>query len=461
MAVLGLALGSCAIVPPPRDADLPLPANWSIPIADTSVSGALAPDWWERFGDPRLSRLVAQALQANTDVLTAQTRLQQSRALRNAADASLRPGLSMSGSLQHRQGEANSGNLVRPSFDANWIPDLFGGRRAALRAAEADAGASASTLEATRVTVAAEVATSYLQWCGVQVRLAIARDSLQRQRQLQQIVQWRAQAGLASSLEVEQSRTAVEQAEAQVPALWSSGAAWEHSLAVLIGMPPATWRAAWAGTSASAIPQPPVQLSAAVPADALRQRPDVAAAEAQLEAARQRVAQAEAGRRASLQAQGSIAWSAVNIASLGTAEAARALLGSMELPLFDAGSRLAQRDAQQAEYETSTIVYRARVLSALAEVEDALSSLAATRERLGALRLAAKAADRAATLAATRYGSGVVDFQSVLETQRTLLTVQDGVAMSETDWSLGHVQLYKALGGGWQPSSGDKQAPAS
>jgi outer membrane protein TolC len=127
------------------------------------------------------------------------------------------------------------------------------------------------------------------------------------------------------------------------------------------------------------------------------------------------------------------------------------LLGSISGPLFDGGAGRAQVRAQQAALEQSRAVYQATVLTALKDVEDALVALGGNRERLLRLRNAAEAAGNAALIARQRYASGLVDFQTVLETQRSLFNTQDAVASTTTDLSADHVRLYKALGGGWQP----------
>jgi outer membrane protein TolC len=174
----------------------------------------------------------------------------------------------------------------------------------------------------------------------------------------------------------------------------------------------------------------------------------VAAAEAQLDAAAQRVAQADAARRPTVALRASLGWSALTLGALGSTGAAASLLASVSQPLFDGGQRRAQLDAQQAAYDAARESYRARVLGALQDVEDALVALEAARRRLAALREAEQSASTAAWLAEQRYAAGVVDFLTVLETQRNRLSLQDGRASAEADAVTAHVRLVKALGGG-------------
>ena len=133
-----------------------------------------------------------------------------------------------------------------------------------------------------------------------------------------------------------------------------------------------------------------------------------------------------------------------------------ALLASVSLPLFDGGAATAQVRAQQAALEQAHITYRATVLTALTDVEDALVALRGDRERLAHLVLAATAADNAALLARQRYSSGLIDFQTVLETQRTRLSTQDSVVSANASLGADHVRLYKALGGGWRPDANEE-----
>jgi NodT family efflux transporter outer membrane factor (OMF) lipoprotein len=325
-----------------------------------------------------------------------------------------------------------------------------------VRAADATLQARALTLAQTRVSVAAEVALSLLQLRGTQAREAIARRNLASQQQTLQIVQWRAEAGLVTQLDVEQARTAVEQTRAQLPALQSSAAQAMNALAVLTGRAPGSLNAELAAPGP--LPAAPPDLVLAIPAEVLRQRPDVQAAERQLTAAAARVDEADAARLPSLSLSGSIGLNALSLGALGSGAGVASLLAGVSLPVFDAGRLRAQVQAQEAARDEATIAWRAAVLTALQEVEDALVSLRATREQLAAQQTAAASARVAATLAEQRYRSGLVDFQNVLQSQRTLLSAEDGVAATSTTLATAHVRLYKALGGGWSTTPAEESA---
>jgi len=450
-----LALAGCATQAPliADNAGVPVPGAWSQPATGSSASLS---GWWRGFGDAQLVQLVEDSQRANTSVRAAEANLRQARALRDAAVAGLWPHVSGSASAQrNRAANADSSNLFQAGFDASWEPDLFGANRHGVGVTQAQARASEATLASTQVSVAAEVAVSYLQLRGTQERASFARQNLAAQEQTWQIAQWREQAGLGSSLETSQARSAVEQTRAQLPALQSSIEQTAHALAVLTGRPPAALLDTL--STPAALPQPAQGLALAVPAQALRQRPDVLAAEMQLRAAAERVAQADAERYPAVDLRGSLAWSALTFGSLGSIGAARSLVASIGQTLFDHGQLSAQLAAQRAAFDTAQENYRASVLAALQDVEDSLSALAASRERVVALRNAVDASRDAQLLANNRYASGLVDFQTVLDTQRTLLNVQDNMAGAEIDLATNHVRLYKALGGGWSVAATPKE----
>jgi NodT family efflux transporter outer membrane factor (OMF) lipoprotein len=438
---LALALGGCAAWSPP--AQLASTAQ----VASTSVN-PLA-QWWQHFNDPLMTTLVTQALQANTSIRSAQAALQQSRALRDVSAAGLMPTLSTSGSMQrNRANGLDASNSFRVGLDASWEPDIFGGQRSALNAAEADTQALQATLADVQVSVAAEVALAYVQLRGQQAQLAIARNNLASQQETLQITNWRAQAGLTTSLEVEQARTASEQTSALTPLLEASIARTRHSLAVLTGQRPEALLKQL--QPAQPIPQPASTLALDIAAQTLRQRPDVRAAELRITAALARVSVADAARYPGFAIGGSLGLNAQTLAALGnSAGLVSSLIGSLSLPLFDGGARRAQLLAQEAALEQARANYQAVVLSALRDVADALVALDGDRTRLTHLQSAAEAAGNAALLAQQRYSSGLIDFQTVLQVQRTLLTAQDSVASTRADIGLDHVRLYKALGGGW------------
>lgn len=458
--VLVALLAGCASLqsgapPPPTVAP---PAAWTAaPAAGGEAASLVA--WWRRFDDPVLPQLVEQALQHGTTVEAALARLRQARAQLQLAQAGLAPTLSGSGSARaSRNDGGRTTRQVALGIDAGWEADLWGGGDAGVRAAAAGAEASAATLAATRTAVAAEVALNLLQLRGTQARLAIARDNLASQRQTLQIVAWRAEAGLVTQLDLEQARSAVEQTRAQIPALEAGAAQTTNALAVLTGQPPGTLAATLAARQPALPPASPGDLALSLPAEVLRQRPDLRTAELQLLAAAARVDQLDAERLPSLRLSGSIGLNALSLGTLASGSGVASLLASISMPLLDGGRLQAQVRAQEAARDEAAANYRATLLGALQEVEDALVALQGTREQLAAQQAAMAAARSAALIAEQRYRSGLVDFQNVLQTQRTLLSAQDGAAATATSLATAHVRLYKALGGGWTPDH-EQDAP--
>ncbi len=462
LTVLTLALQGCASVSPQRPAfvAVEVPAEWSVSEAAVATGASSLAQWWTRLGDPLLTGLVDRALLANTSVTSAQAALRQARALREVSAAGLLPAVAGSASAQRSKGRNGTGNDFQAGLDANWEIDVFGVNRSALNAAEATARASAASLGDVQVSMAAEVALAYIALRSAQARLAIAGANLASQQETLQLTQWRLQAGLVTSLEAEQARAAAEQTSAQLPALQTGIEQARHALAVLTGRPPAALSVELA--AAVPVPQPADDLALSIPAETLRQRPDVRAAEHQVAVAAARADQADAARWPSFRLGGSLGLNALTLGSLTSgASVVNALVASVSMPVFDGGAARAQLDAQEAALDQARVAYRAAVLTALKDVEDALVALRGDRERLRHLEQAAEAAGNAALLARQRYGSGLVDFQTVLDTQRTQLSTQDGVAGAAADISADHVRLYKALGGGWLPDRSDSTPSAT
>jgi outer membrane protein, multidrug efflux system len=452
-------LGACASLDLTEEALAPLaiPAAW----AEAADAGALVAresslaQWWQRFDDAALGGLVRSALRANTSVQGALAALRQAQALRDVAAAALWPTLGSSVSAQTAAaGGHSSGSNFKLGLDADWGVDVFGARRAEVDAGDASVAASQASLGDVQVQIAAEVALNYILLRSAQARREIAADNLASQEETLQITRWRQQAGLVTSLEAEQARAAVEQNRAQLPALQTSIVQAQHALAVLIGQPPAALpelrdvRADW--VSGTAVPQARDEPALSIPAQTLRQRADVRAAEYQVAAALASVGQAQAQRWPSFAIGGSLGLSAATVGALSSGSAVLgSLLAGVTLPVFDGGALRAQLRGQQAALAQAQQRYRAAVLGALQQVEDALVALRGDRLRLASLRLAADAAGNAALLARQRYSSGLIDFQTVLDTQRTQFTTLDGVASATADVSSGQVRLFKALGGGW------------
>ena len=445
-----LALGACGTSP----TDKPQPFS-DVPMHWQGTEVAQATDlaaWWLRFDDPLLARLVSDALAANPGIASARASVRQARALRDVSNAALYPALNASLSASQSRTDDVRNDLFGAGLDASWEVDVFGASRNAVRAADAAANASEASLGDVQVSVAAEVALDYISLRSAQERLTIAQDNLAVQQDTLQIANWRLQAGLVTALETEQARSAMEQTQALLPAQQIAVTQSAHALAVLTGRSPEVLLQQLAAIRS--VPQPASDIALSFPADTLRQRPDVRAAEYQVQAAVARVSSADAARLPSFALSGSLGLNALTLAGLGSGAAVvSSALASISLPLFDGGANQARVQLQTAALDQAQADYQTSVLKALLEVEDALVALSGDRLRLVSMTSAADAAVGAATLANQRFQSGLVDFQTVLDTQRSRLQTQDNAALAYAALSTDHVRLYKALGGGWKSES--------
>lgn len=455
-----ILLAGCAAVGPDYAApERATPATWRgaaaakvavMPTAPTDLA-----NWWRQLDDPTLTGLIEQALQTSLDLRTAQAKLREARARRALAGAELFPTVSGSAAGQRVKASGESGgggtaNRFSAGFDASWELDIFGGLRRSVEAAQADLEASEASLRDVQVSLAAEAAINYVELRASQAALDIARANAASQAETLQLTQWRAQAGLTSTLDVEQARANLEQTQAQIPSLETSRAEAEQRLAILLGQPPGALAERLA--QPGGIPRIPARVTVGIPADTLRQRPDVGVAERRLAAETARIGVAEAQAYPNFSLGGSLSLEALTVGALSSGDAvAGSVLGSLAAPIFNAGRIRQQVNIQTAVQEQAWVNYEATVLNALGEVENALVALANTRQRQNHLREAVDAARLAARLARHRYSAGLSDFQTVLDTERTVLTVEDKLVLSEADGVKTLIQLYKALGGGWSP----------
>lgn len=414
--------------------------------------------WWQRFGDAQMTALIEQSLQANPSVQSAQSSLRQARAQQGVSEANRLPGASAStGGTRSKREPSAASNSFKASIDASWEPDWWGIQSNNVKAAEANVAAALASLESAHVSLAAEVAQNYIELRSLQNRIAIAQSNLRIQSENEQITRWRVQAGLATSLDEEQAKSSTAQTAAQIPALQAAKTKTLHALAILSGQVPTALMGRLSETQP--LPTAPLDLAMALPVDTLRQRPDVRAQEQRVVAAVANLSAQERSNFPSLALQGSLGVSAATLSALGTSGAtlATSIVASLSQTLFDGGTNSARIQERQAAVEIARISYRSTVLTALQEVEDALVQLQGDKDRLVQLKIAEEAARYAQLLANQRYSSGLVDFQTVLDTQRTLLSSQDSVATAQASISTDYVRLYKALGGGWQPLNAEGQ----
>jgi outer membrane protein, multidrug efflux system len=431
-----------------------VPASWSVETStrQTGRTTSLV-EWWHQFDDPILVELITASLDANTSILQAKAAINQAVALRDVSFASLVPSLTASGTgRRDTQGLADNNRSSTQSYslgvDGSWVLDVYGGRESAVAARDAEIWVQTADLGDVQVQVVAELARDYITLRNNQTRLSIAYATLQAQEQTLQIARWRKQAGVGSMVEVEQARSAVEQTRATLPQLQTNIEVAQHAIAILTGKAPAALNTVL--RAPRSVPRSGLVLEIAIPSETLRQRADVRAAEYEILKSLGQIGQAYAETKPSFTLSGSLSLSSAKLSTLlNGSSVLSSLFGTVNLPVFDGGAAKAQLTSEEAGLERTQQSYRATVLSALRDVEDALVKVRDDIPNLEALRNAADSAARAAALASLRYRTGFVDFQTVLEAQRTELSTKDNLANATATASTNQVSLYKALGGGW------------
>ncbi len=473
--LVGLLVG-CTVGPDYHPPEVAIPPRYaSAPLA----AGADLANWWRSFGDPVLDRLVDQATRDNLDLQTAASRIREARQQEIVAGASAWPTLQaddqasrmhisqnaiggLGSLLGGSAGKGSAPGVSAPSigfpgadfstfqlgFDASWELDLWGKARRSAEAARDTTGGQIWSERDALVSLTAEVANTYLALRSAQQRIAIAQAELKRQQDLLALVRTRARNGLVTDLDVRQQATQLETTASQRPPLEAEAAVREHALAVLMGEAPEALDAAL-GSSAALPPTPPA-VPIGLPSDLLRRRPDINAAERQLAAATANIGVAVADYYPQITLTASpalVSTQLTNLVSWGSRSLTAG--GGLIWPIFQAG-KIKANVAIADEHQTQALLaYRKSVLTALQEVEDALSNDAAEQRRAAALQRSVQAARGAVELARQEYRSGLANFTTVLNAEGALFSAEDQSAQSSAALARDLVALYKALGGGW------------
>lgn len=451
-AMLCAGLCACAGVPDRNPAPLALtaPAFWSGEAYALTHERTPLAQWWLRFDDDRLSSAVAAAQARHSSVVAARAALQQAGALREAALAALAPRLSLTASAQRtRVASDRPVNQLQSGVQGGWSPDMSGALQRAVDASTVFVQAQEASLGAAQSAVAANVALNYIALRSAQERLAIARANLASQQETLQITQWRQQAGLIGAVEVEQAFVAAGQLGAQVSPLVAMVDNALHALAELSGQSLATVQSEL--TPVARLPRASADFGAGRPQDALACRADVRVARLLVVQATAQVEQASAQRYPvmDLTASGGLAAGTLSGLATGGATVSGMLL-SLLVPLWDGGAAVANVRVQQGRLAQAQANYRQAASLALQEVEDTMAALRSDTLRQNQWTVVATAAGNAARMARQRFASGLVDFQTVLSTQRDQFASQDSLAQARAAVSSDQVRMYRALGGGWQ-----------
>jgi NodT family efflux transporter outer membrane factor (OMF) lipoprotein len=459
--IAAASLSACAVGPDYREPEVPVPDSWHSPTASTQSEAADATlaSWWTVLNDPTLNQLIDQALARNTTVRQALARVTESRARRAITRSSFFPsiGASISGSksdsdstfnVENPQLAGSNREIYDAGIDAGWEIDLFGGTRRSYESSTAQLAATEADLHDVLITLLGDVALSYVDLRTSQSRLDFAERNLESQREVVDITGWRAEAGLATVLDVEQAKSSYSQTLAAIPQLQSALEAAKNRLAVLTGQTPGALESVLA--ERKPIPVAPADVVSSVPAEVLRRRPDIRAAERRLAAQTAQVGVATAQLYPSLSLNGSIgvtAGSASDLISDGLKSNRYGV--SLNMPIFQAGALLQNIKVQNALVAQALATYEGTVLGAYEEIENALTDWANEQKRRAALVDAVESARLASDLALTQYNSGLVDFQTVLSADRTLISSEDALAVSDGQITSNLIRLYKAFGGGW------------
>lgn len=409
--------------------------------ADTMpVASAIEPQWWQVFGSISLNQLITQALQFNNDLAAARHRVEQARAQAKIAGSWLWPSVEANAGFDDRRNEKVDTQVFSGGLDVAYEVDLWGSNRAKRDAGAARLLSETFSRDALQLVVMADVGQSYFDLLALSERKRIAQDFLDNVSRVLTIVEARYLAGAASAVEVAQQKTELANAQASLDLIVQQRALAENTLSILLGQPPHNVSDQ---DSFDAIVIP--QLMPEQPLSLLERRPDIRQLETELQAAHADITVARAAFYPKLQ----LSFDAL-LASPQPAGIALTVASGLVQPLFQGGrleGELARSEARKAEL---TEQYRQAFLIALREVEDALAIRTNSSRRLQALALAVDQARQAYELSQQRYQVGAIDYQALLNTQRSYLTAQNSQVQARLDVLLASVQLFKALGGGWR-----------
>jgi len=458
LSLLALAVTGCAVGPDYR-APQPEPARIAHAEDSDYDRSRFESAWWHQFEDPTLDALVVQALTENRELRIAYSRLRAARAIRDddandrfptvTAGASADIGKAQQPGVTERRINAERYDL---GLDMAWELDLFGRIQRRLEASETQAEAAEAELYQLQVSLIAELVDAYGQLRGAQLRERIARDNLANQRDSHELTEQLRDAGMGSELDVLRADARLAATEASLPQLQAQQARARNRIATLLGQ-----RADRLAVDLSPRELPAIAKALPIgdPAELLRRRPDIRAAERQLAATTANVGVATADLFPRVSLSGFLGFIAGRGSQIGSSAAeAWGVAPSISWAAFDLGSVRARLRGAEADADGALASYEQQVLLALEESENAFSDYARAQERLLSLLRQSTASRAAAQQAEIRYREGTVDFLVLLDAERERLpAAEDAQAQAEVELYRGVVALYKALGGGWQAES--------
>ncbi|MHA6820522.1 efflux transporter outer membrane subunit [Ralstonia pseudosolanacearum] len=460
-ALLAALLAGCSLAPPYERPAMDVPAHWQAEApwrAAQPADDAPKGPWWQRFNDPQLDRLMAQALRENQSLKVAVSNLEQAQALTLVARASLLPQVtaSTSGARLRTSADRPLSSYSSPTMstvqndfvvraDVSYEADLFGRVRSNIANAAAGEEQAAANLENVSLLLAAQVATTWYSLRETDAEIDVVQQGLALQRKALDFVTSRHQDGVASGLDLAQQQALVDSTATQAELLQKQRTQYEHALATLVGTPAPAFHLAPAPLAG----QPPV-IPVALPSDVIERRPDVAAAERGAAAANASVGVARAAFFPSIMLNGGAGWESRDLALLFSAPSLLWSFGTQIVQtVFDAGRTRARVDFANAGYQGAIANYRQTVLGALQEVEDGLSGLQALDRAAAQARASVESARKVYDIASARYEGGLATSLDVITAQQSLLNNQRTAVQILGQQLTTGVFLVKAVGGDW------------
>lgn len=411
------------------------------PVAAKSITAEVR--WWQAFRDKTLNRLIETGLAKNLTVAEAVERVVAAResaivtgldGLPSGTATAEASASGLSGTDEVEVDQAVNGSL-------NWEIDLFGGLAKKREAAQATLDAAIEEANGARLSLVGEVARNYVQARGYQDRLHIARSTLAAQNRTLDVTRQQNEAGVTSDLDLAQLQGDASTTAASIPSLEIALGEAIHRLGVLLGQEPSALEGLF--KDGAQIPRVAASVSAGIPADLMRDRPDIRQAERQLAAATADIGVAEADLLPSLSLSGNLSLANISTWSLGP---------SLSLPLFNQGKLRATVRLEESQARQTYLAYRQTVLEAVEEVENALIGFSKQQTRRNQLSSSYTSYTQATELAEERYKVGETTLLTLLTAQRSLYSARDALAESSVDVALQYISLSLALGGGWNAS---------
>lgn len=456
---LFLLMAGCAAVGPDyKQPEFETPDAWENAVIN-EINSAPSPleYWWTTFDDSELNSLIERAKQANPDLHIALARISEAQAFNRIAGGDKYPDLNLDASFQRRKvSEDITGGLFANNPSSNWSAglatsweiDVFGRVTRSIEATEADVGASIEDYRDVMVSLYAQVAINYINVRTVQQRLKYAQSNVNSQRETLEIVQYRFEAGLVPKFDVAQSKYNLANTETLIPELIPLLESALNQLAILLGQIPGSLDKDL--SQDTGIPLPKTELALAPPAELLRRRPDIRQAERQVAAQSARIGVATAELYPQFSLIGALTLGASEFDNLADSDSVGwALIPGVRWNLFSAGKVEGLIDVEEARTKQAVINYEKTVLDALAEVETTMVALRQERLRSEKLSEAVDASQESVDLVSTSYLAGLTDFQSLLDSQRSLFNQQDRLVESQGQAVINFINLNRALGGGW------------